>query len=71
METIRGKYFLYGTRIKIEKGSFFFDNIERIDPKIDFLVSTRMWGESPGSSGGSAIWGPGSGGRAGARVTVP
>jgi len=60
METIRGKYFLYGTKFKIEEGSFFFDNVERVDPKIDFLVSTRMWGESPGSSGGGAIWGTGS-----------
>ncbi|MGB2988738.1 MAG: translocation/assembly module TamB domain-containing protein, partial [Candidatus Zixiibacteriota bacterium] len=61
METIRGKYFLYGTKFKIEKGSFFFDNIERIDPKIDFLVSTRLWGATPGSSGGGTLLGTGSG----------
>jgi autotransporter translocation and assembly factor TamB len=61
METIRGKYFLYGTKFKIEKGSFFFDNIERIDPKIDFLVSTRLWGDTPGSSGGGTLLGTGSG----------
>ncbi|UCB51752.1 MAG: translocation/assembly module TamB domain-containing protein [Candidatus Zixiibacteriota bacterium] len=59
METIRGKYFLYGTKFKIEKGLFFFDNIERIDPRIDFLVSTRMRGESPESSVGSPLMGTG------------
>jgi hypothetical protein len=61
METIRGKYFLYGTKFKIEKGSFFFDHIQRIDPKIDFLVSTRVRGTSPGPSGNGALLGTGSG----------
>ena len=60
MEIIRGKYFLYGTKFKIEKGTFFFDNVERIDPKIDFLVSTRLWGATPGSSGGGTLLGTGS-----------
>ncbi len=60
METIRGKYFLYGTKFKIEKGSFFFDNVERIDPTIDFLVSTRLWGGSSGSSGGGSLLSTGS-----------
>jgi autotransporter translocation and assembly factor TamB len=60
METIRGKYFLYGTKFKIEKGSFFFDNVERIDPKIDFSVSTRLWGGSSVSSEGSSLLSTGS-----------
>lgn len=60
LETIRGKYFLYGTRFKIEKGSFFFDKIEQIDPQIDFLVSTRLWGGSSGSSGRSSLLSSGS-----------
>jgi hypothetical protein len=55
METIRGTYFLYGTKFKIDKGSFFFDNLERIDPSIDFLVSTRLWGASAGPSGESNL----------------
>jgi len=55
LQTIRGKYFLYGTRFKIKKGSFFFDNIERIDPKIDFLVSTGLWGGASGSSSGGGL----------------
>jgi len=53
LETIRGKYFLYGTKFKIEKGSLFFDNVERIDPKIDFLVSTRLLGGGSSASSGS------------------
>lgn len=60
METIRGKYFLYGTKFKIEEGSFFFDNVERIDPTIDFLVSTRLWGATPGTSEGVTLLGAGS-----------
>jgi len=60
LETIRGKYFLYGTKFKIEEGSFFFDKVERIDPKIDFLVSTRLWGGSSGSSGGGSLLSTGS-----------
>jgi hypothetical protein len=55
LETIRGKYFLYGTKFNIEQGSFFFDRIDRIDPQIDFLVSTRLWGGSPGASGGVTL----------------
>ncbi len=50
LEIIRGKYFLYGTRFKIEEGYFFFDKVERIDPRIDFLVSTRLRGGTTGSS---------------------
>jgi hypothetical protein len=60
METIRGTYFLYGTKFKIEKGSFFFDNLETIDPSIDFLVSTRLWGASSGPSGESSLLSTGS-----------
>ncbi len=60
LETIRGKYFLYGTKFKIEKGSFFFDNVERIDPKIDFSVSTRLGGGSSVSSEGSSLLSTGS-----------
>ncbi|MCK4404135.1 MAG: translocation/assembly module TamB domain-containing protein [candidate division Zixibacteria bacterium] len=60
LETIRGKYFLYGTKFKIEKGSFFFDNVERIDPKIDFSVSTRLWGGSSASSGSGSLLSTGS-----------
>lgn len=55
LETIRGKYFLYGTKFNIEKGSFVFDNIQEIDPKIDFLVSTRLWGGTSAPSGGSSL----------------
>jgi autotransporter translocation and assembly factor TamB len=55
METIRGSYFLYGTKFTIEKGSFYFDNLHRIDPTIDFLVSTNLWGGSSASSGGSSL----------------
>jgi translocation and assembly module TamB len=57
METIRGTYFLYGTKFKIEEGSFFFENLEEIDPSIDFLVSTRLWGGASGSSQGSNLLG--------------
>ncbi|HVP36566.1 MAG TPA: translocation/assembly module TamB domain-containing protein, partial [Terriglobales bacterium] len=46
METIRGKDFIYGTTFDIEKGNFVFDNIEKIDPKLDFLVSTPLTGPS-------------------------
>lgn len=60
LETIRGRYFLYGTKFKIERGSFFFDNLEKIDPAIDFLVSTRLWGGSSVSSGGSSLLSTGS-----------
>ncbi len=60
METIRGSYFLYGTKFTIEKGSFYFDNLHKIDPSIDFLVSTRLWGGSSASSGGSSLLSAGS-----------
>ena len=46
METIRGKDFIYGTTFNIEKGNFVFDNIEKIDPKLDFLVSTPLIGSA-------------------------
>jgi autotransporter translocation and assembly factor TamB len=46
METIRGKDFIYGTTFDIEKGNFAFDNIEKIDPKLDFLVSTPLTGSA-------------------------
>jgi autotransporter translocation and assembly factor TamB len=46
LETIRGKYFIYGTTFKIEKGSFVFDNIQKIDPKLDFLVSSSLNGST-------------------------
>ncbi len=42
LETIRGKYFLFGTSFKIQKGKFIFDNLEKIDPKLDFLVSAEF-----------------------------
>ena len=52
LEIIRGKYFLYGTKFRIEQGTFTFDNIEKIDPTIDFLVSTSLrGGTSTGSKG--------------------
>ncbi len=60
LETIRGKYFLYGTRFKIDKGIFAFDNIERIDPRIDFLVSTDLRGGTSKSSEGLDLFGTGS-----------
>jgi autotransporter translocation and assembly factor TamB len=47
LETIRGKYFIYGTTFNIEKGSFVFDNIQKIDPKLDFLVSASLNGSAP------------------------
>ena len=46
LETIRGKYFIYGTTFKIEEGSFVFDNIQKIDPKLDFLVSASLNGST-------------------------
>jgi hypothetical protein len=42
LETIRGKYFLFGNTFKIESGSFVFDNVEKIDPKLDLLVSADI-----------------------------
>jgi len=60
LETIRGKYFLYGTKFNIEKGSFVFDNIEKIDPKLDLLVSTNLWGGNSTSSGGLGLLSTGS-----------
>jgi len=42
LETIRGKYFLLGTTFRIEKGTFLFENVEKIDPKLDFLVSANI-----------------------------
>jgi translocation and assembly module TamB len=60
LETIRGKYFLYGTKFKIEKGEFVFDNIEEIDPKIDFLVSTNLKGGTSTSSKGLSVLSTGS-----------
>ena len=60
LETIRGKYFLYGTKFNIDKGNFVFDNIEKIDPKLDFLVSTDLWGGRSSSSNGLALLSTGS-----------
>ena len=55
METIRGKYFLYGTTFNIESGTFTFDNIKEINPKIDLLVSSRVGGGAPSSSGTGSL----------------
>ncbi len=44
LETIRGKDFLYGITFDIEKGEFIFDDIQKVDPKLDFLVSTSLKG---------------------------
>jgi hypothetical protein len=60
LETIRGKYFLYGTKFKIEKGTFTFDDIEKIDPKIDFSVSTNLRGGTSTSSKGLSVLSTGS-----------
>jgi autotransporter translocation and assembly factor TamB len=60
LETIRGKYFLYGTKFEIEKGNIVFDNIEKIDPKIDFLVTTNLWGGTSASSEGLSLLSTGS-----------
>ncbi|MGB8658660.1 MAG: translocation/assembly module TamB domain-containing protein [Candidatus Zixiibacteriota bacterium] len=60
LETIRGKYFLYGTTFNIEKGSFTFDNIKKIDPKIDFSVSSRVRGAAPSSTGQGSLVSTGS-----------
>lgn len=46
LEIIRGKYFLYGTIFKIEKGDFIFDDIQKIDPRLDFLVFTSLNGSA-------------------------
>jgi len=42
LETIRGKYFLFGNTFKIESGSFVFNNVEKIDPEMDLLVSADI-----------------------------
>ena len=42
LETIRGKYFLFGNTFKIESGSFVFDNVEKIDPKLDLSVTADI-----------------------------
>ncbi|MCJ7507242.1 MAG: translocation/assembly module TamB domain-containing protein [candidate division Zixibacteria bacterium] len=42
MEAVRGKYFLART-FNIDKGTMTFDNIEKIDPKLDFLLSTTVY----------------------------
>jgi autotransporter translocation and assembly factor TamB len=55
METIRGKYFLYGTTFNIESGTFTFDNIKEINPKIDLVVSSRLGGGAPSSSGTGSL----------------
>jgi len=60
LETIRGKYFLYGTKFKIEQGEFVFDNIEKINPKIDFLVSSNLRGGTSASSKGLGVLSTGS-----------
>ncbi|MDH4223680.1 MAG: translocation/assembly module TamB, partial [candidate division Zixibacteria bacterium] len=54
LETIRGKHFIYGTTFKIKKGEFIFDDIQKIDPKLDFLVSASLRGTAY-SSKDSAI----------------
>jgi len=41
----RGKYFLPGTTFDIEEGELIFDNIEKIDPKLHFLVTTDIYGK--------------------------
>jgi len=46
LETLRGKDFIYGTTFKIENGNFLFDNIQKVDPKLDFLVSTSLNGST-------------------------
>ena len=60
METIRGKYFLYGTTFNIKSGTFTFDNIKEINPKIDFLVSSRLGGGAPSSAGTGSLVSTGS-----------
>ena len=42
LETIRGKYFLFGNTFKIESGSFVFNDVEKIDPEMDLLVSADI-----------------------------
>ncbi len=51
LQVLRGKYFLPGTTFDIEEGELIFDNIEKIDPKLHFLVSTDIYhkGENPSS----------------------
>lgn len=43
MEAVRGKYSL-AKSFNIEEGKMTFDNIEKIDPKLDFLISTTVYG---------------------------
>ncbi len=45
LQVLRGKYFLPGTIFDIEEGELIFDNIEKIDPKLHFLVSTDIVGK--------------------------
>jgi hypothetical protein len=54
LETIRGKDFLYGITFDIEKGEFIFDDIQKIDPKLDFLVSTILKGSTYSSKDSAA-----------------
>jgi autotransporter translocation and assembly factor TamB len=48
-DVIRGKYFLYGNSFQIDKGIFTFDNVAEINPKLDILVSTTLFANSPSS----------------------
>jgi hypothetical protein len=52
MDAVRGKYFLART-FNIDKGTMTFDNIEKIDPKLDFLLSTTVYAGSRYVSGTS------------------
>jgi translocation and assembly module TamB len=42
LETIRGKYFLFGNTFEIQSGSFTFNNAEKIDPELDLSVSADI-----------------------------
>ncbi|EQB63945.1 MAG: Protein of hypothetical function DUF490 [candidate division Zixibacteria bacterium RBG-1] len=50
LQVLRGKYFLPGTTFDIEEGELIFDNIEKIDPKLHFLVTTDIYGKGQNAS---------------------
>jgi autotransporter translocation and assembly factor TamB len=51
----KGRFFVAGRPFEIESGQIIFENLEKLDPTLDFLVSTRIYGlpdesSSPSSS---------------------
>jgi len=54
MDVIRGDFYLFNLKFKINKGVMTFNDISNIDPEINFEVSTRVRasGQAAGSAGG-------------------